>query len=614
MLPGSENASAHPLHPPVAGELKNRILIVDDDPTIVQIIEQALNFKGYITRSTTDGREALKIFQEEGEFDVLLTDLILPGLSGLELLEKCKEIDPTCEILVLTGFGANEKAVEALKKGAYDYLKKPTNIDELFIGVAKAIEKKKLTLENIAYQMDLERLVEERSSELIKTQKFLNSVLEGSTEYFIIASNADDKITLFNSGAERLFGYKREEVQGKKALLFFAQDKTEKIQGDIADLIRIGGMDREHTLLTRDGREITISLTVTPIQDESGTVTGYIWIGRDVTEKLAMQAKLRDYAQNLENLVKSRTREIQERNRELEAALKQLQEAQVQLLQSEKMATIGQLAAGVAHEINNPIGFINSNLTTLKKYTSNIREYCGETSRLLDSGDSSSLDEIRKLKKFKKIDFILEDIGSVIEESIEGTERVKSIVLDLKDFSHQDRRDLSEYDLNKGIKSTLNIVWNELKYKAEVIQELQDLPLIKCYPQQINQVLMNLLVNAAQAIVEKGRITVRSRQDDGFVIVEIADNGCGIPPENLNKIFEPFFTTKEVGKGTGLGLSLSYNIIEKHGGRIEVESELGVGTLFRVRLPVNGPLAQSETPAIKQDMEPQAEDIILETV
>jgi PAS domain S-box-containing protein len=614
MWSGSENSSAHPLQTPVAGELKNRILIVDDDPTIVQIIEQALNFKGYATRSTTDGQEALKIFEEEGEFDVLLMDLILPSLSGLELLEKCKEIDPTCEVLVLTGFGANEKAVEALKKGAYDYLKKPTNIDELFIGVAKAIEKKKLTLENIAYQMDLERLVEERSAELIKTQKFLHSVLEGSTEYFIIASDADDKITLFNSGAERLFGYKREEVQGKKALLFFAQDKPEGIRGDIAELIRIGGMDQEHTLLTRDGREITISLTVTPIQDESGAAAGYLWIGRDVTEKLAMQAKLRDYAQNLENIVASRTREIQERNQELEATLKQLQEAQIQLLQSEKMATIGQLAAGVAHEINNPIGFINSNLTTLKKYTANIREYCRETSRLLDSGEPSSLEEIRKLKKFKKIDFILEDIGSVIEESIEGTERVKSIVRDLKDFSHQDRGDVSDYDLNKGIKSTLNIVWNELKYKAEVVQELQDLPLIRCYPQQINQVLMNLLVNAAQALVEKGQITVRSRQENGDVIVEIADNGCGIPPENLNKIFEPFFTTKEVGKGTGLGLSLSYNIVEKHGGKIEVESEVGVGTLFRVRLPIAGPLTQSEASAPNQCPEPQAEAIVLEAV
>ncbi len=614
MLPDPENSSAQPQPIPVAGELKRRILIVDDDPTIVQIIEQALNFKGYDTRSTTDGLEALKIFQEEGGFDVLLTDLILPSLSGLELLEKCKEIDPTCEVLVLTGFGANEKAVEALKKGAYDYLKKPTNIDELFIGVAKAIEKKKLTLENIAYQMDLERLVEERSAELIKTQKFLHSVLEGSTEYFIIASDADEKITLFNSGAERLFGYKREEVQGKKALLFFAKDKPEGIHSNVAELIRIGGMDQEHTLLTRDGREITISLTVTPIQDESGAVTGYIWIGRDITEKLAMQAKLKDYAQNLECIVESRTREIQERNQELEAALKQLQEAQVQLLQSEKMATIGQLAAGVAHEINNPIGFINSNLTTLKKYTANIHEFCKETTRILDSGDVSSLDEIRKLKKFKKIDFILEDIGSVIEESIEGTERVKSIVRDLKDFSHQDRGNLSDYDLNKGIKSTLNIVWNELKYKAEVIQDLQNLPLIKCYPQQINQVLMNLLVNAAQAIVEKGRITVRSRHENGDVIVEISDNGCGIPPENLSKIFEPFFTTKEVGKGTGLGLSLSYNIVEKHGGKIEVESEVGVGTLFRVRLPVAGPLAQNEAPDSKYDAERQMEESMLEPV
>jgi PAS domain S-box-containing protein len=573
---------------PVAGELKKRILVVDDEPTIIQVIEQAMQFKGYAVHSATAGDEAVRLFREEGEFDVVITDLVLPGCSGLELLEQFKKLDPICEVIVLTGFGSNEKAVDALRRGAYDYLKKPTNIDELFIAVEKAIEKKKLTLENLNYQMRLERLVEERSSELLKTQKFLHSVLEASTEYFIIASDADGLISLFNSGAERLFGYDRGEVQGKKAVLFFSDQKSPGEPPNGQHFFGQGVFDEAHSVRTRDGREITVSLTVTPIQNEEGRAVGYIWMGKDVTEPLALQAKLRDYALNLEKLVADRTGEIQERNRRLEETIYQLKTTQSQLLQSDKMATIGQLAAGVAHEINNPIGFINSNLGTLKKYLLNLKDYCRAADRMLDGGSTDAAEELRQIKKFKKIDFILEDVGSVIEESIEGTDRVKVIVQDLKDFSHQDQGKMIEYDLNKGIKSTLNIVWNELKYKAELIQELGDLPLVRCNPQQLNQVFMNLLVNAAHAIMGKGKIKVRTYALDDEAIVEVSDTGVGIPNENLKKIFEPFFTTKETGKGTGLGLSVSYGIVARHGGQIEIESEVGVGTTFRVRLPLHG--------------------------
>lgn len=581
-------------NPPTAGVLAHQILIIDDDQSIVNVLEQALKFKGYVTCSCTSSEEALRIFKEEGEFDVVITDLMMPGLSGIELLEEFKEIDPNCEVLVLTGFGSNETAVEALKKGAYDYLKKPTNIDELFISVSKAIEKKRLTLQNINYQMELEKMVEERSAELIKTQKFLHSVLESSTEYFIIATDAQGLVTLFNRGAERLFGYDRSEVEGEKSILFISGlakgDKPKEL-----DELLVGGMiDQAHTIVNRLNQEISISMTVTPLQDEEMETVGYIWIGRDITERLAMQAQLKEYAQDLERRVEDRTRELQEQNKMLEEALSQLKEAQVQLLQAEKMASLGQLAAGVAHEINNPIGFVNSNLGTLKKYLSALQKYCHAMDRILIGGNDEAIEDLARLKKTKKIDFILDDITSVIKESLEGTGRVKAIVHDLRDFSHQDQEGLIEYDLNKGIKSTLNIVWNELKYRAEVIEELGEIPPVKCYPQQINQVFMNLLVNAAQAISEKGNISVRSYAQGDEVCVEVGDNGIGISPENLTKIYEPFFTTKDVGKGTGLGLSISYRIVEKHGGKIEVDSEEGVGTTFRIRLLIDGPQPEAE--------------------
>lgn len=262
----------------------------------------------------------------------------------------------------------------------------------------------------------------------------------------------------------------------------------------------------------------------------------------------------------------------------------QLKEAQSHLMQSEKMASIGQLAAGVAHEINNPIGYVYSNLGTLEKY---VQDTFGMLD-LYEQAEESIIDaEVRtKLKAAKdKLDigFLKEDLRALMNESKDGITRVKKIVQNLKDFSHVDTSDEWHFtDLHNGIDSTLNIVSNEIKYKAEIIKEYGELPEIECLSSQLNQVFMNLLVNAAHAIEEHGTITIRSGRQGDEVWVEVADTGKGIAAEHIKKIFDPFFTTKPIGKGTGLGLSLSYGIVQKHHGRIEVRSELGKGTTFRV--------------------------------
>ncbi len=290
---------------------------------------------------------------------------------------------------------------------------------------------------------------------------------------------------------------------------------------------------------------------------------------------------------SLEKKVEQRTHELKESNEKLEKEqfeltqlLKKVEDAQQQLLQSEKMAAIGQLAAGVAHEINNPIGFVNSNLGTLKSYIENLMS-------VVDAYEKGDTTAIAEAKRRADLEFLREDLPSLVRESQEGLGRVTKIVQNLKDFSHVDQAELQEADLNAGIESTLNVVWNELKYKAEVIRELQEIPLVPCVPAQINQVFMNLLVNAAQAIEQRGKITVRSGKDAEFVWFEIEDNGKGMSEDVLRRIFEPFYTTKPVGKGTGLGLSISYDIVvKKHGGRIDVKSAPGVGTTFRMWLPV----------------------------
>lgn len=318
-----------------------------------------------------------------------------------------------------------------------------------------------------------------------------------------------------------------------------------------------------------------------------------------LTEKWAMtrQAKLR--MEDLEVAVQTRTEKIQKQKNDLEEAVAKLQQAHAQLLQSDKMASIGQLAAGVAHEINNPIGFISSNLNTLSDYAKDLKEALAGYRGLLDgciAGDSDvpkKAEAVKKANEGLDIDYIISDLGDLIAESLEGAHRVRKIVADLRDFSHVDTPDVNEEDINALMDKTINVAWNELKYKTTVDRQYGKLPAVPCYGGKLGQVFLNLLVNAAHAIEEKGTITIRTGADDTNAWIEVVDTGCGISAEHINRIFDPFFTTKDVGKGTGMGLNLAYKIIEAHGGRISVRSTVGEGTTFRIELPLSGPPAEA---------------------
>lgn len=265
--------------------------------------------------------------------------------------------------------------------------------------------------------------------------------------------------------------------------------------------------------------------------------------------------------------------------------------AQEQLLQSEKLASIGQLAAGVAHEINNPIGYVHSNLGSLQEYVGNLFALIDVYERAIRAHDPRAMRaEIDDTRERLDVDFISRDLPQLLNESRQGIERVTRIVRDLRDFSRSDREHAWRLaDLHAGLDSTINIVWNELRYKATLDKQYGTLPMIECLQSELNQVFMNLLLNAGQAIDEQGTITVRTGHEPGHVWVEISDSGAGIAPDVLQRIFDPFFTTKAVGKGTGLGLSISYGIVAKHHGRIEVESVPQAGSRFRVILPVRQP-------------------------
>ncbi|MEE4254052.1 MAG: ATP-binding protein, partial [Desulfuromusa sp.] len=272
---------------------------------------------------------------------------------------------------------------------------------------------------------------------------------------------------------------------------------------------------------------------------------------------------------------------------ELEQAHADLKATQSQILQSEKMAAIGQLAAGVAHEINNPIGFVTSNLHTLGRYVEKLTGHIEKQEEIISQFAAEQASEIiAQLRKKSKLDAITEDLHDLQSESLDGLARVSKIVKNLKSFSRVDQSEFSHVDINECFETTLDIVWNELKYTAKVEKDLTPLPLVPCYPQELNQVFLNLLVNAGHAIGEKGVISIHSWLEEEFVCISVSDNGCGIPEENLERLFEPFFTTKEVGKGTGLGLSISYDIIQKHRGQLQVDSKVGQGTTFTIQLPL----------------------------
>ncbi|MGF6328972.1 two-component system NtrC family sensor kinase [Pseudomonas sp. BS3782 TE3695] len=303
----------------------------------------------------------------------------------------------------------------------------------------------------------------------------------------------------------------------------------------------------------------------------------------EMTERASIQMS------HLEHLVDQRTAQFKQASEALQREIDERKQLESQLVQSEKLASLGQLAAGVAHEINNPIGFISSNLGTLDGYFKQLQDMLDAYREAENAiGSSEVIEQLGKLRERVELDFLREDIPLLIKESKEGIGRVGQIVKDLKDFSRVDSNQEWQWtNLQQGIESTLNIVANELKYKADVVKEFQQLPDIECLPSQINQVIMNLIVNASQAIgPERGTITLRTGLEGETVSIEIADTGSGIEPDNLQKIFDPFYTTKPVGQGTGLGLSLSYGIVKKHQGDISVRSEVGVGTTFRVELPM----------------------------
>jgi PAS domain S-box-containing protein len=408
----------------------------------------------------------------------------------------------------------------------------------------------------------------EQTSPLVRLQYLIDNT--PAIVYSAVPSG-DFKLTFVSKNAYRVLGYQPEEMLADPNFWFdhIHPEDAPNIFSSLALLFVEGERTYEYRFRAASGDYLWMHDQLRLIRDEHGAPVEVIGSLSDISARKRME-------------------------QEQERLIARLREAHEQLLQSEKMASIGQLAAGVAHEINNPLGFVNSNMDSLKRYLNTLLavEVAYGTAVRQEAPGSVLAARIEAIAREADLAFLKDDVADLVAESLDGLKRVRQIVQALKDFSHMGDTDWLHADLHAGLDSTLTIVANEIKYKATVEKRYGSLPHIVCLPSQLNQVFMNLLVNAAHAIRERGVITISTGVDGDWVWVAISDTGCGIPPQNLNRIFEPFFTTKPVGSGTGLGLSLSYSAVSKHGGRIDVESRVDAGTTFTVRLPVLPPASR----------------------
>ena len=481
------------------------------------------------------------------EPDLVVVDHDL-GRDAHAILGQLREAGPP--VVMVSADAREEDVVEAFRRGAADCVAASADYQELLPVVA---------LEQIRrWRSTQERA--ERERRIADLERFNAQVIQNMNSALLVV-DLEERITFANAIARRLFGPALDPSRANPLSELFPDHAPEQML--VARTLREGLRFRgaETVAIGREDRRIPVAVSCAPLTDAEGRRVGAVALLQDLTE------------------------------------MKQLQR---QVLQTEKMASIGQLAAGVAHEINNPMGFIHANLAQMSEYLDDLRRVWSQVEVLRKAAAAGEPEALgAALSAFDEVvegveaDFVLSDLAQAIRESQEGSERIRHIIQDLRAFSHHDPAEKVPADVNECLDSTANIVWTMMKHSAVLKKDYRELPPIECYPMQLKQVFMNLIVNAYQAIeakpdagAEPREIHLETRLCPEGVIVRVRDTGIGIDRAQLERIFDPFFTTKDVGVGTGLGLSTSYSIVRRHGGRIRVESEPGVGSTFEVLLPV----------------------------
>lgn len=571
-----------------------QIMIVDDDAISRRLLEKIVADLGHGSVIADNGREAWEKYQHT-PVQVVITDWMMPEMDGIELCRKIRShpIDHYAYVITLTSRSQKDDLLQVFESGADDYIAKPFDPEELKARIKTSERIVNLESRHRSLQ---HTLIESRHKVRVVFDSLEEEIVSVDEDLILISANNRFLQTLGGEYGDNI-GKKITTASRENGKLIFKPEVIERISSVFTE-----GKSQQYldTFTNDHGETCYHQVSCLPIKGNESHIEQVVIVTKDITD----DRRKREEIKSLNARVMQSAAQLETKNATLEETLSRLEATQAQIVQQEKMASIGQLAAGVAHEINNPTGFVSSNLKTLQDYFADINTLVGGYRNIvnqltlapppenLPEGLGGLLQGIQAEEKRIDIDFLQEDVTELIQDCREGTDRIKKIVLDLKDFAHPGDDKLQYTDINKGLQSTLNVVNNEIKYKAIVNTDFGELPLVECFAQELNQVFMNLLVNAAQAMEESGEIVVRTRHVDGQVTIEISDNGVGIEPENLNRIFDPFFTTKDVGKGTGLGMHIAYKIIRKHKGNIRVESTPGEGTTFFIQLPVLGEKAE----------------------
>ncbi len=566
-----------------------KILLAESQSVDRNFLQNKLEDSGYTVLAAEDSLKAWDIFQKN-KIKMVIADFAIAQINDQALCRKIRSSvkDDYIYIIILTVKDKQKDITGILEEEVDNYITRPFDFKELLAGLKAGerflkYEKKYKDMQNV--------LMVSRNKFKIVFDSLQEEIVSIDKAYCIVSANR-----AFQENMEFPFS----EFVGKpyfsnKNRLF--SEYCKETAASLAKHVQkafASGLPQNYFDVAKDNYDQTRyrKFSCLPIINDAGKVFQLVIVARDITERMQKSEKIKSLNKKLQQAI----HQIQTKNEKLKNTLETLKNTQSQILQFEKMASVGQLAAGIAHEINNPVGFVSSNLRTLSDYQNDINNLIEHYKQLISNlkgvtkdlpfSIGEKIEQIATLEKEIDIDFILDDIINLVGECKDGTERIKNIVLDLKDFAHPGKDELKFVDINKGIESTLNVIRNELKYKAVVTKDYGNIPLVGCYPQQLNQVFMNILVNAAQAIEKQGEIKIVTRALDGKVEIKISDTGSGIPEENLSKIFDPFFTTKEIGDGTGLGMNVAYNIIKKHNGTIDVESTVGEGTIFTIRIPL----------------------------
>ncbi len=596
------------------------ILIVDDEKYMVEFLKDILIPFKYEIFTALSLKEMWEIL-EGTQIDLILLDILFPGENAFDHLDSLRKRFPSTGVVLISAKKDRDTILKALRSGVIDFIPKPPDPHEVEFVTKNALNRLKILKENERLTENLREKIQLLNL-LLETSNQINSAMEKE----IILKNVLTSVkTIFQCEGSTILTYDEKE----DALIFYTtvggdpKVKSVKLKKDqgiagwcftnkkpiiVDDLYSDPRFAR--IVDTRSGFT-TKNIVAVPILKSDGTVIG---VGELINIKNIKKFRQGGYLsalQSLSNLIAGALEraalikevvkvnleldkmnmeledKIIERTRELEKTIKELKATQSKLIETEKIAVIGELSAGIAHELNNALGYVTSNIFSMQEY---LEEMGGSIKMIRQLTGEGACEKIKEVVNNEEIDFILSDIQNLISESNKGIEHTKKIISGLKKLSRTEKGSIEMISLSSILKDAIDFAHTKLKYVPEIKMNIPKLRPIFCYPNQLTQVFINLLNNAADAVTEKGekgKIEITAWEDAKFQYVKISDNGIGISEEALSRIFDPFFTTKPPGKGTGLGLSISSRIIQDHYGEIGVESKKGEGTTFTIKLPKN---------------------------